>query len=65
MSKITTLYNSRKTIMELLINLNYDVSDYNVFSINEIDTMNQTDQLDMLIHHKIETKKIYIKYYLP
>ena len=51
--------------MELLINLNYDVSDYNVFSINEIDTMNQTDQLDMLIHHKIETKKIYIKYYLP
>ena len=65
MSKITTLYNSRKTIMELLINLNYDVTGYNVFSINEIDTMNKTDQLDMLLSHKIDTKKIYVKYYLP
>lgn len=65
MSKITILYNSRKTMMDLLINLNYDVSGYNVFSINEIDTMNQTDQLDMLVHHKTDTKKAYIKYYLP
>ena len=63
--KITTLYKSRKTIIDLLLNLNYDVSDYIVFSINEIDTMNQTDQLDMLIHHQTNGKKVYVKYYLP
>jgi DNA-directed RNA polymerase subunit H (RpoH/RPB5) len=63
--KIITLYNSRKTIIELLSTLKYDVNDYEGFSINEIDAMNKNEQLDMLISHKTTNTKIYVKYYLP
>lgn len=62
---ITILYKSRQTIIELLRDLQYDVSDYDIFSRNEIDTMEKTDQLDMLIHHTTDKKKVYVKYYLP
>ena len=48
---------------------NYDVSDYNDFSINEIDAMLSNEQLDMLVQRKSEDslgkeQKTYIKYYL-
>jgi DNA-directed RNA polymerase subunit H (RpoH/RPB5) len=62
---ILTIYKSRKTILEILeSHQDYNTSDYNEFSINEIDAMYSNDQLDMLIKHKNEDKKIYIKYYL-
>jgi DNA-directed RNA polymerase subunit H (RpoH/RPB5) len=41
------------------------VSDYNVFSCNEIDAMNKTGQLDMLINHTTNKSKVYVKFYLP
>jgi DNA-directed RNA polymerase subunit H (RpoH/RPB5) len=43
--------------------LNYLTVDYALFNINEIDAMYMNSQLDMLLTHKEENKKVYIKYY--
>lgn len=59
---ILSLFNSRNTIIELLGELKYNVDDYVSFSINEIDAMHKNAQLDMLIEHTTEPKKVYIKY---
>lgn len=64
-NRILRTYKSRKTILDLLDAYNgYDTSDYSNFSINEIDSMSTNNQLDMLIKHKTNNKKVYIKYYL-
>ena len=64
--KIICLYKSRKTIIKLLLSLDYEVQDYIDFSINEIDAMNKNDQLDMLVTQKMSpNKKVYVKYHLP
>ena len=47
-----SLYKSRQTIIQLLKSLNFNVEDYENFSINEIDAMNRNEQMDMLIYHK-------------
>ena len=60
-NKILKIYKSRRNILELLKTLDYNVSDYDEFSINEIDAMVSNDQLDMLITNSVN-KKIYIKY---
>ena len=46
--------------------LGYDVKDYENFSINEINSMYQNKQLDMLLEKNKSPKqtKIYVKYYL-
>ena len=41
----------------------YDISDYETFSINEIDAMLNNNQLDMLIENPDSKQKSYIKYY--
>jgi DNA-directed RNA polymerase subunit H (RpoH/RPB5) len=51
------------TILNFMEKLNYQIADYNVFSINEIDAMFMNSQLDMLLTHATEDKKVYIKYY--
>lgn len=69
-SIISSVYNSRKNILDLMEKQGYNVSDYKNFSINEVNTMFQNNQLDMLLEMKEEDKitkrknKIYIKYYL-
>ena len=65
-NRILSIYKSRNTILEHMKFLNYDVSEYIGFSINEIDAMYTNEQLDMLIMHmqKDTPKKVYIKYYL-
>jgi len=63
-NRILTLYKSRKTILEHLDNLDYETKEYVGFSINEIDTMHVNKQLDLLINHKSNDKKVYVKYYL-
>lgn len=63
-NRILSIYKSRNTILEHLEKLKYNVSDYNAFSINEIDAMFVNSQLDMLISHTSDDKKVYIKYYL-
>ena len=61
-----SLQKSRHTIIDLLKRLDYNVEDYENFSINEIDAMNRNNQLDMLIYHKDQPqpKKVYVKYIL-
>jgi DNA-directed RNA polymerase subunit H len=64
-NKILKIYNSRKTILNILGDYQgYDVADYDNFSINEIDAMFSNDQLDMLLTRKSDGQKTYIKYYL-
>ena len=67
---IQTIYKSRKTLLEHFMYQSYNVDDYNNFSINEIYTMYQNKQLDMLLERpfnnelKIQNKKTYVKYHL-
>jgi DNA-directed RNA polymerase subunit H (RpoH/RPB5) len=63
-TRILSIYKSRLTIIELLDHQEYDTTEYEGFSINEIDAMYSNSQLDMLLTHKKDGKKIYIKYYL-
>ena len=56
---ILSIYKSRKNILDILyLNLNYDVKDYENFSINEIDAMYTNSQLDMLLSHKTNGSQI-------
>jgi len=59
-----SIYKSRKTLVEFLTQLKYEVKEHLDFSINEIDAMYRNKQLDMLLTHEYENKKVYIKYYL-
>lgn len=68
---ISHIYTSRKTILELMEKQGYNISDYSNFSISEVNSMKQNNQLDMLLETKDENvtdenpkKKIYIRYYL-
>jgi DNA-directed RNA polymerase subunit H (RpoH/RPB5) len=63
-NRILSIYNSRKTLIDLLIYRDYNVADYQDFSINEIDAMSTNAQLDMLVTHNKTNDKIYLKYYL-
>ena len=68
--QISSVYKSRKIVLELMEKQNYKVEDYANFSINEVNSMKQNNQLDMLLEQKEEdpvTKhknKMYIRYYL-
>ena len=63
-NKILSIYNSRNTLMEILHDMDYNTDDYSEFSINEVDAMYRNTQLDMLLTHTQNNRKIYIKYYL-
>lgn len=63
-NKILSIYNSRNTLVELMNNKGYVTDDYSTFSINEVDAMYKNLQLDMLLSHSTNNRKIYIKYYL-
>lgn len=68
---ISHIYTSRKIIRELMEKQGYNITDYSNFSISEVNSMKQNNQLDMLLETKEENdtsenakKKIYIRYYL-
>jgi DNA-directed RNA polymerase subunit H len=71
-SLISSIYKSRKTLLELMKKQNYNINDYENFSINEVNSMYQNKQLDLLLEKNIDVnapsterkKKIYISYYL-
>lgn len=58
------IYKSRKNILSIMSSQGYDTDDYEGFSINEVDAMQTSNQLDMLISNPATDKKSYIKYYL-
>ena len=68
---ISHIFNSRKTVLELMLKQGYNVNDYANFSINEVNSMKLNNQLDMLLEtsddkvsDETPRKKIYIRYYL-
>lgn len=63
-SEISSIYKSRNIVLELMETQNYNISDYLGFSINEVNIMYTTKQLDMLLTKTNDTSKIYIKYFL-
>jgi DNA-directed RNA polymerase subunit H len=58
------LFKSRKTVLEILKTQDYNVSVYENFSINEINSMYINNQLDMLINHNNIKTKIYVRFNL-
>lgn len=63
-NKIVSIYNSRINLIDILEGNGYNVSDNNIFSINEVDAMYKNNQLDMLLTNTTNKRKVYIKYYL-
>jgi DNA-directed RNA polymerase subunit H (RpoH/RPB5) len=61
---IVRFYKSRKTIISYLNTQGFVVDNYDNFSINEVNSMFQTKQLDMLFENKDKTKKSYVKFHL-
>ena len=68
---ISNIYNSRKTVLELMAKQGYNINDYANFSVSEVNSMRQNNQLDMLLETNDENvtpespkTKIYIRYYL-
>ena len=64
-SLISSIYISRRNLLEIMDQQQgYDVSEYENFSVNEVNTMNLNDQLDMLLRKKQGNGKTYVRYYL-
>jgi DNA-directed RNA polymerase subunit H (RpoH/RPB5) len=67
---ISSVYKARTTILALMDKQGYNIGDYSNFSINEVNSMKQNNQLDMLLEKKEENpntkrkNKIYIRFYL-
>jgi len=67
---ISNIYNSRKIILELMEKQGYNVEDYANFSVNQVNSMKQNNQLDILLEKKNpdavtgRKNKIYIRYNL-
>tara|TARA_B110000483_G_C18207044_1_gene548394 strand:+ start:6141 stop:6758 length:618 start_codon:yes stop_codon:yes gene_type:complete len=60
--EIQKIYKSRNIILDLLKIQEYDVSNYVGTNINEVNSMYENKQMDMLLEKK--DKKLYIKYHL-
>ena len=61
------IFTSRKIILDLAKERGYDTSQYENFTINEIQVLHTNKQLDMLLEKEggdEGTKKMYIKYHL-
>ena len=70
-SLISMIYKSRTVLLDLMKKQQYNVSDYEGFSVNEINTMKTNNQLDMILEkgtteeaEDASKTKIYIRYYL-
>ncbi len=55
------IYMSRKYILEILQDRGFDISEYENFTIDELFSMIQNNQLDLLVNND-KDKKIYVKY---
>jgi DNA-directed RNA polymerase subunit H (RpoH/RPB5) len=63
-NRIQNIYKARRNILALSEYRGFDTSEYNEFSINEIDTLYKNSQLDMLIENQKTGTKSFIKFYL-
>ena len=56
-SLISMVYKSRSVVLDLMKKQNYNVSEYEGFSVNEINTMKTNNQLDMILEKKYYNQK--------
>jgi hypothetical protein len=56
-SLISQIYKSRSVLLELMKKQNYDILDYEGFSVNEVNTMKTNNQLDMILEKKGNSTK--------
>jgi DNA-directed RNA polymerase I, II, and III subunit RPABC1 len=67
---VSSVYKSRKVVLELMDKQGYNTEDNSFFSINEVNSMKQHNQMDMLLEKREDDPKtnrkdkIYIRYYL-
>ena len=62
---ISKLYQSRNNLLDILKNVRgFDISDYEGFSVNELQAMYKNKQMDMLLINSETDKKIFVKYHL-
>ena len=62
---ISKLYQSRKNLLNILKDVRgFDISDYEGFSVNELQAMYKNKQMDMLLTNSKTDKKTFIKYHL-
>jgi DNA-directed RNA polymerase subunit H len=62
-TRVIQVYKSRRTLIDLLAAQGFDTSEYVDFSVNEIDTMYNNSQLDMLMTRESDGQKVYVKYH--
>lgn len=58
------IFKSRETILSVLQGLEYDTEAFQFKSFAEIDKMQMTDQLNMLIEHKKDAKRVFLAFHL-
>ncbi len=58
------IYKSRKNLLDIMKYRGFDISAYEGSSMNEVNTMASTKQLDILIENVDINQKVYIKYHL-
>ena len=61
-SRIVSIFKSRRVLLEQLSRLEYNTADYSSFTVNEIDAMLTSSQLDMLLENEKTGRKVYVKY---
>ena len=67
---ISVIHKSRQNVLDLMDKQDYNTSEYAKFSINEVNSMKQNNQLDMLLEKNTEDpvtkrkQKIYIHYFI-
>ena len=61
---IKKIFKTRTNILQQLKSQGYETEDYDEFGINEINSMYQNKQLDMILENKDMNKKTYVKYHI-
>lgn len=59
---INDIYKSRKTLLDILETRDFDTSEYNSFTHEELHAMIENQQLDFIVKKRTSEKKVYVKY---
>ena len=67
---ISVIHKSRQNVLDLMEKQDYNTNEYAKFSINEVNSMKQNNQLDMLLEKNTEDpvtkrkQKMYVHYFI-
>jgi DNA-directed RNA polymerase subunit H (RpoH/RPB5) len=59
---ISTIFTSRKNLLDILKEIGYKTDDFEGYSINHVGTLMKNNQLNLLLSHITEDRKLYVKY---